>query len=77
MCLATGFLFLVVSTYMRMKFVFESGNTAGLLMFVAMIAALLTLIFGLAAIPRWQSFVALAICGYAIYWLSGPTYALS
>jgi hypothetical protein len=77
LCLASGVIFLATSTYMRMKFVFESGSTGGLLLLLALITALITLILGVVSLPRWQGFVALAISVYAIYWLSGPTYAIS
>ena len=46
--------------YVRTKFIFDSGNTAGMLVLVAMVAAVFTLIFGVAALPRWQGFLALA-----------------
>jgi glucan phosphoethanolaminetransferase (alkaline phosphatase superfamily) len=69
-------IFLVISSYMRWKFVFESGNAAGRLLLIALIAALLTFIFGILSVPRWQSVVAFAIVVYAAYWLSGPTYAI-
>jgi hypothetical protein len=62
---------------MRWEFVFGSGNTGGMLLLIALIAAALTFILGLLSLPRWQSFVALAIVAYSIYWLSGPTYAIS
>ncbi len=76
--LITGFIFLVIHIYMRSKFIFESGNTAGLLLLIAMIAALLTLVFGLFSLPRWQGFIALAIFIYAGYWFAyGPVYAIS
>ena len=77
LCLATGVVFLAVSTYMRIVFVFESGNAAGFLLLIAMISAFSTLVLGAVSVPRWQSFIALAICGYAVYWLSGRTYAVS
>jgi hypothetical protein len=67
--LASGALFLLVSTYLRVKFVFESGNLAGALLLVSMILAVLTFVFGLLSLPRWQSWVAFAISGYALYWL--------
>lgn len=75
--LLSGAVFLGVSSYMRWEFVFGSGNTGGMLLLIALIAAALTFILGLLSLPRWQSFVALAIVAYSIYWLSGPTYAIS
>jgi cell division protein FtsW (lipid II flippase) len=67
--LATGALFLIISTYMRVKFVFDSGNFAGALLMAAIILAILTLLFGLSSLPRWQSWIALAISSYAFYLL--------
>jgi len=74
--LMCGAIFLVISSYMGWKFVFESGNAAGMLLLIALIAALLAFIFGILSIPRWQGVVAVAIVVYAVYWLSGPTYAI-
>jgi hypothetical protein len=74
--LATGLAFLGISTYMRVTYVFESGNTGGLLLLLALTAALITLVLGVISLPRWQGFVSLAICVYAIHWISGPTYAI-
>jgi len=62
---------------MRTKFIFDSGNVGGALLLLALVAAGVTLVLGLLSLPRWQSFVALAISGYALYWLSGPTYGVS
>jgi hypothetical protein len=74
----SGVIFLVIHAYMRSKFVFESGNTAGKLLLISMIAALLTFVFGVMSLPRWQGFVALAISAYAVYWFAvGPLYAVS
>jgi len=67
--LATGTLFLIISTYMRVKFVFDSGNFAGALLMAAIILAVLTLLFGLLSLPRWQAWIALAVSGYAFYLL--------
>ena len=67
--LVSGTLFLTVSTYLRVKFIFESANIAGALLMASMILAALTLLFGLLALPRWQAWIALAISAYALYWL--------
>jgi len=76
-CLATASVFIVACSYMRTKFIFDSGNVGGALLLLALVAAGVTLVLGLLSLPRWQSFVALAISGYALYWLSGPTYGVS
>jgi len=56
--------------------VFESGNAAEMLLLIALIAALLTFVFGILSLPQWQGGVAFVIVVYAVYWLSGPTYAI-
>jgi hypothetical protein len=63
-------IFLVIHAYMRGKFIFESGNTAGMLLLISMVAAVLTLIFGVISLPRWQGFVALCVSAYAFYWFA-------
>ena len=76
--LIAGAVFLGIHFYMRHKFIFEDGNAAGRLLLISMIAALLTFVFGLFALPRWQAFIALAISVYAGYWFAyGPLYAIS
>ena len=67
--LGTGALFLIISTYMRLKFVFDSGTFAGALLMALIILAVLTLLFGLLSLPRWQAWIALAVSGYAVYLL--------
>ena len=52
---------LVIVVSLKSKHVFESGNAAGTLLLVAIITSLLTLVFGIASLPRWQGFVSLAI----------------
>lgn len=64
--------------YVRTKHIFASGNTAGMLVLIAMIASVLTLIFGIATLPRWQGFVALAIFIYVAYCIGfSQMYALA
>ena len=65
--LATGALFLIITTYMRVKFVFDSGNLAGALLMAAILLAILTLLFGLSSLPKWQAWIALAVSSYAFY----------
>jgi len=71
--LATGALFLIITTYMRVKFVFDSGNFAGSLLMACIVLAILTLLFGLLSLPRWQSWTALIVSGYAFYLLCFTT----
>ena len=58
---------LALVVYVRTRFVFDSGNVAGMLVLIAMIASVFTLIFGIAALPRWQGVVALLIFIYVAY----------
>lgn len=67
--LGTGALFLIITTYMRVKFVFDSGNFAGALLMVSIVLAILTLLFGLLSLPKWQAWTALIVSGYAFYLL--------
>ena len=60
---------LIIIVFVRSKFIFDSGNTAGMLVLVAIITTLLTLIFGVASLPRWQGFVALAISIFLAYYI--------
>jgi len=67
--LASGGLFLIISTYMRVKFVFDSEHFAGALLIAAIILAALTLLFALLSLPRWQALIALTLSAYAFYLL--------
>ena len=71
--LATGALFLIITTYMRVKFVFDSGNFAGTLLLISIVLAILTFLAGLLSLPRWQAWTALIISGYAFYLLCFTT----
>ena len=74
----TGAISLTIIVFIRSKFVFESGNSAVRLVWVAIIASLFTLIFGIASLPRWQGFVALSIFVLVVYFiLFEPLYALA
>jgi len=53
--------------YLTSKFIFYSGNEAGTLLLIAMIATVFTFIFGVLSLPRWQGFVELAIFSFAAY----------
>jgi len=68
--------FLALSTYIKyVKVVFYTG-VGEAFVWSSFAVALLTLALGLLALPRWQSFFSLAVCGYAYYWLSHPAYAI-
>jgi len=69
---------LIVIVFMQSKFIFVSGNFAGNLLLISLIAAVFTFIFGLIALARWQGFLALAIFSYVAYCiLFTPLYAIS
>ena len=77
-CLGSGIVFLLASSYMRIKFIFESGNTGGALLLIALVAVSVTLVLALVTLPRWQSFIGLATCAYGLYWFFNcPIYAVS
>ena len=57
----TAVLALVLIAFVRGKYAFVFGNTAGMLLLMATIAAVITLILGIVALPRWQGFVAPAV----------------
>lgn len=67
--LATAALFLIITTYMRVKFVFDSANLAAGLLLASVVLAILTLLFGLLSLPRWQAWTALVVASYAFYLL--------
>jgi hypothetical protein len=76
--LLSGIVFLAINVYMRIKFVFESGNTGGMLLLISLVALFFALVCGILALPRWQGFVALGICIYGGYWIAYyPPYAVS
>lgn len=75
-CLFAGSVFLSASSYLKAVYVFTFTTLPSLLLLIALLAATLTLVFGVLAFPRWQSYVAITICGYAIYWMTLPPYAI-
>lgn len=68
---------LFIIAFVRGKYIFWHGNAAGGLLLLAMFTSALTLGFGLAALPRWQGFVALTIFCFVAYCLMFvPLYAI-
>ena len=67
--------FLAVSTYVQMTWVFY-GVVGRFLNHLEFTAALASLIFGLLTLPRWQSIVALAVWGYSFYRFSQPAFGV-
>ena len=69
--------FLALSTYIKyVKVAFYDTRVGEAFVWASFAVALLTLVLGLLALPRWQSLFALAVCGYAYYWLSHPAYVI-
>ncbi len=69
---------LILIAYVRGRYVFVFGNTVEELLLCATLAAILTLIFGAAALPRWQGYVALSIFLFVTYCLLFvPMYAIA
>jgi len=66
--LVSSGIFLIINIYLRVKFVFDSGEFAGRLVLIAFLAALTTLALGIVSCPRWQSFISLGVFAYALYW---------
>jgi orotate phosphoribosyltransferase len=60
---------LILVAYVRGKFAFVFGNTAGAIILIAMVAAVLTFIFSIASLPRWEGFVGLAAFCFVAYCL--------
>ena len=69
--LLSGSMFLGLSTLMCNPFVFlfESIILIRALAVVALTLAILTVIFGLVTVPRWQGWIAIGVFAYAIYWV--------
>ena len=69
---------LIILVYLKSKFVFDSGTFAGRLVLILLIATVLTFLFGVMSLPRWQGFVTLGIFSIVTYYiLFTPLYALS
>lgn len=60
---------LILIAFVRGQYAFVFGNTAGLLLLAATVAAVLTLVLGILSLPRWQGFVALAAFSFVAYCL--------
>lgn len=69
---------LIIVVFIKNKYIFESGNDAVKLLWIAIIASFLTLIFGIASLPRWQGVVSLSIFALVVYLiLFEPLYVLA
>jgi hypothetical protein len=66
-----------MSTYIKyVKVAYPFAEEASFHMRLAELTALLSLVLGVMALPRWQSFFALAVFAYAFYWFSHPIYVI-
>ncbi len=69
---------LISIVFVKSYWVFVNANLAGNLVIVSIFFGLLTLLFGLVSLPRWQGFVAMAVFGFVAYLiLFTPLYAVS
>jgi hypothetical protein len=67
-CVFFAFIFLISSTSMSIQQTFYSDVVLANLSLSAIISSILTLIFALSALPRWQAFFGLAVFVYSIVW---------
>lgn len=67
-CVFFAFIFLISSTSMSIQGTFHSDVILINLSRTAFLSSLLTLIFALSSLPRWQSFFGLAVFIYSIIW---------
>lgn len=58
---------LIIVVFLQSKRVFINDSVPGTLVLIAMIIAVFTFIFSVIALPRWQSFVTLAVFIYVTY----------
>jgi hypothetical protein len=65
----TAVISLILIAYVRGRYVFTFGATAGQLLLIATLTNVFTLIFGIAALPRWQGKVSLSIFVFVAYCL--------
>ncbi len=68
LCVFFAVVFLISSTSMSIQRVFLSDVILGNLLGTALISSILTLIFALSSLPKWQSFFGLAVFAYSIFW---------
>lgn len=68
LCIFFAFVFLISSTSMSIQKVFLSDVIFSGLMVVGFVSSILTLIFALFSLPKWQSFFGLAVFAYSVFW---------
>lgn len=67
LCQIFAVISLLPLVYVKSKFTFDNGNFAANLLLISIIAALFTFAFAIAALPRWQALVSLAIFAFVAY----------
>lgn len=65
--LMTASIAVITIVFVKWKFVFESGNVAGKLILISIVAATLTLVFAVITLPRWQGWIGLLVVSYVAY----------
>jgi len=68
LCIFFAFVFLIFSTSMSIQRVFHSDVILSSLGIIGFAISILTLIFALSSLPKWQSFFGLAVFAYSIFW---------
>lgn len=67
-CVFFAFVFLISSTSMSIQQTFYSDVVLINLSRSAIVSSILTLVFALSAIPKWQAFFGLAVFVYSVIW---------
>ena len=71
-----GATFLVIWAYLTGTLVFVDTYWASKMLALSLVMYVVTFVLGVVSLPRWQGFVALAICACGTYWYTTPAYAL-
>ena len=69
-CVFFAFIFLISSTWMSIKVVFYSDEILRNLSMTSALSSILTLIFAVLSVPKWQSFFGFAVFIYSIIWFA-------
>jgi hypothetical protein len=66
-----------ILVFLKVKYVFSSGNQAGFLALLSIFTCLGAIVLGLVALPRWQAYVILILAALVAYFLFfTPLYAV-
>jgi hypothetical protein len=69
-CVFFAFVFLISSTWQSIQVVFYSDKIMIFLGIISVLSSVLTLIFAVFSIPKWQSFFGFAVFIYSIFWFA-------